>query len=58
MTKKTRLYKFVKKYIKDNNIASGESVQQMDSLAIDATNFMEKCCEIVGYYKEENGSIN
>lgn len=50
----TKLLEYVKKYIEENEISSGEAVFQVDSLSLDALNFMEKCCEIVGYHKFED----
>ena len=52
-TTATRLLEYVKNYIKENEISSGEAVFQVDSLSLDALNFMEKCCEIVGYHEYE-----
>jgi hypothetical protein len=44
------LYKYVQEYINKHEITCGDTVQQMDKLVIDAPNFMEKCCELAGYY--------
>ena len=52
-TKAEELWNYVQNYIKDNEISCAEAVQQVDSLRIDASNFMEKCCDIVGYHEDE-----
>jgi len=48
------LYEFVSNYITKNKISCPEAIHQCDHLTLDATFFMEKCCEIVGFIKSEN----
>lgn len=50
-----RLFEFVQSYIENHKISCPESIHQSDEINLDAPHFMEKCCEIVGFFhKEEN----
>ena len=45
---------FIRDYIKENDITCPDDIHQSDKLNLDAPNFMEKCCEIVGYKEEKD----
>lgn len=47
------LIKFVRNFIKTHEISSGESIYQVDSISLALPEFLEGCCEIVGYHKYE-----
>lgn len=47
--KKEALYEFVKGFIEREEITCADTIYQRDSLVIEASTFMERCVEIVGY---------
>lgn len=46
------LYEYVNNYIQKNKISCSESIHQSDEINLDAPNFMENCCKIIGYWKK------
>jgi len=53
-TKAQLLLEHVQNFIKEYEISCPESVYQRDSVIENAYEFIEKCCEIVGYHKDED----
>ncbi len=52
-----KLWKYCEKFIKDQQIDSGETVYQMDNVIENAYEFVDGVCKIVGYHKhEEDGT--
>jgi molecular chaperone DnaK (HSP70) len=51
--KAQRLFDHVQKFIKDQQISCAECVCQSDRVIENAYDFIEGCCDIVGYYEEE-----
>ena len=52
----SELYTYVCDFIQKHKIGHPESIEQSDFIVLEAPEFIEKCCEIVGYYdltKEE-----
>lgn len=49
MTKEQRLLQLCKQFIKDNKISCPETIYQVDSVIINASEFLEQMCDIVGY---------
>ena len=47
--KKEALFEMVKRFVADRRITCPETIYQRDSLVEDASEFMERCVEIVGY---------
>lgn len=52
--KAEELLAHVQKFIKDERISCAEAVCQNDNVILNAYEFIEKCCEIVGYHKDED----
>lgn len=48
------LYHYVQDFIKDRQITCAEAVHQRDALIEDASYFMQRCCDIVGYFEHEH----
>ena len=48
---KQKLFDLVKKFIEEQEISCAESIYQMDHVIENAHEFIEKCCELVGYYE-------
>lgn len=48
------LLQYVAKFVKDNQIHGGEAIYQDDSLNLQAPELMDKCCELIGYYEDED----
>lgn len=48
--KKDELWNTVENYIQENHICSPESIHQCDHVILNAYEFLESVCEIVGYY--------
>lgn len=51
---KDQLYRYVKNYIDANSIYSGEFIQEDSIIFEDAPYFLQRCCEIVGYYEQQD----
>jgi hypothetical protein len=49
MEKERKLYEHVKNFIESLEITCGEDVHQRDSVIESAYEFIDGCCEIVGY---------
>lgn len=45
------LYNLCKQFVEDNKISCPETVHQCDRVIINSYDFIEKMCDIVGYYK-------
>lgn len=56
-SKETRLLEFVQAQIKKLGIRCPETVHQCDHVIIGAYEFIEGCCEIVGYMEADDESI-
>jgi len=41
-----------KKFIKEHKISCPESIYQVDQVLVDSLGFIERICELVGYYKD------
>ncbi len=54
MTKQEELYKVVEDFIKGQEIYCAETVYQSDRVIENAYEFIEKCCDIVGYMELED----
>jgi hypothetical protein len=50
-TKERELWNLVSKFVKDNQISCPEAVAQSDHVIVNAYVFIEKCCDIVGYFE-------
>lgn len=48
-----RLIKYVTDFITEHKINSGEQIHQSDKLLLLAPEFMDECCELIGYYEED-----
>lgn len=48
-----KLVRYVKDFIKEHQIHE-EKIHQNDELLLAAPDFMDKCCEIIGYYEYED----
>ena len=46
----SELYVYVYDYIQKHQIGHSEVIGQSDFIVLGAPEFLEKCCEIVGYY--------
>lgn len=55
MDKRDELYELVTKYIKQQKISCVDTIHQCDWVIESAYNFIANCCEIVGYYNDEEG---
>jgi hypothetical protein len=53
MSKEQRLYDLCKRFIKDNRISCPETICQVDSVIVNASDFIEQVCDIVGYHEDE-----
>lgn len=53
---KERLLLLCEKYIKDHQISESSCIGQNDDIIIDAYDFIDDICEIVGYYKNPEES--
>jgi hypothetical protein len=53
-----RLWKFCEKFIKKQNIGCPETVSQSDHVIVNAYEFIEGVCDIVGYYDEEHDKFS
>lgn len=51
MNKQQQLWELCQKYINDQTISCGESVYQSDNVILNACEFIENICDIVGYYE-------
>lgn len=51
---KSQLFALVKQFIDQNQIHSPEAIYQRDSLVVKASEFMEMCCNVVGYVEVED----
>ena len=49
---KEDLYNYVRKFIAEQKISCPESIHQSDRVSLSACDFVEKCCEYVGYAQE------
>jgi len=49
---KEDLYNYVRGFIAEQKISCPESIHQTDRVALSACEFVEKCCEYVGYARE------
>lgn len=54
MTEEQKLWAACSEFVKDQTIFCVESVYQSDRVIENAYEFIEKVCNIVGYYKEED----
>ena len=52
--KAEELLAHVQKFIKDQEINCGEAVYQNDDVILNAYEFIDECCKIVGYHKDED----
>jgi hypothetical protein len=50
--KPRQLVRYVTDFVKEHQISCGESIHQSDRMNLMAPEFMDKCCEIIGYYEE------
>ncbi|PZR92053.1 MAG: hypothetical protein DI537_14605 [Stutzerimonas stutzeri] len=50
---KNRLWAHTKKFIKDQRISCPETVSQSDRVIVNAYDFIEGACDIVGYHQDE-----
>lgn len=59
-TKERELWDLVSKFVKDNQISCPESVAQCDHVIVNAYEFIEQCCDLVGYFKypDEDSETN
>ena len=48
------LWKIVKDYIEEQNIHCSETIYQSDCVIENSYEFIEDCCDIVGYLEEED----
>lgn len=46
---KNLLYDKVKEYIEKQQITCGETIYQTDRVSLTSLEFIEECCDIVGY---------
>jgi len=51
LTTEQKLLALVKKFIADNEISCAEAVHQTDKVIENAYEFIEQCCELVGYHE-------
>ncbi len=55
--KKNELWKLCEKFIKEQQISGPEAVHQCDNVIINAYEFIQNVCDIVGYHKYEGEDI-
>lgn len=53
LDKKNQLYECVKNFIKEQEISHSETIYQCDHVIVESLEFIEKCCDIVGYHERE-----
>lgn len=53
-----RLWKTCERFIKHQNISCGEAVYQSDNVILNAYEFIDDVCNIVGFYDEETDSFS
>lgn len=53
MNKADELFDLCKKFIDEQDIYSAETVHQSDEIILNALDFIEKICDIVGYVDRE-----
>lgn len=54
ITNKYTVYRIVKKFIDENNIACAETIYQTDRVIQNAYEFIESLCDVVGYKELED----
>jgi hypothetical protein len=54
MTKEQQLFELCKKFIQEHQIYCPEKIYQTDQIMIDATEFIEDICNLVGYEDSED----
>lgn len=52
MTPPDELLKLCQKFIDDNTISCAETIYGCDWVSLNALEFIESVCELVGYYQE------
>lgn len=52
--KAVSLLHYVQNFIENRQITCAEAIHQRDALIEDASYFMERCCDIVGYFEHEH----
>lgn len=53
MTKESQLTKIVEQFIADQRIYCPETIYQSDRVIINAYEFIEELCNVVGYLKDD-----
>lgn len=53
-----KLLEFVRKWIKEHEVRSGESAYQVDDVNQALPEFLIGCCEIVGYHTSQGGTAD
>lgn len=53
MTKKEELWEICCGFVKDQEVFCVETIYQTDRVSENSLELIEKICEIVGYYKDE-----
>lgn len=54
---KEQLFEIVCEFIKKHKISCGEAIYQNDEISLNSLEFIEKCCESVGYFNRETNNI-
>ena len=54
LARQQRLENLCKKFIKDQTISCSETVYQSDRVILNAYEFIESICDIVGYHEYED----
>lgn len=57
MTKESRLTKIVEQFIADQEISHPEDIYQSDRVIINAYEFIEELCNVVGYLKDDEDEL-
>lgn len=47
-----RLIKYIRNFIRKHEITCSETIHQSDRLNLAAPDFLDECCEIIGYHKD------
>lgn len=57
MTKEAQLTKIVEQFIADQRIYCPETIYQSDRVIINAYEFIEELCNVVGYLKDDEDEL-
>lgn len=57
MTKESQLTKIVEQFIADQRIYCPETIYQTDRVIINAYEFIEELCNVVGYLKDDEDEL-